>query len=340
VISTAAGSAKELRAALRRLGLSGDAIRAAWPAWWSEQADASVSARAELRFSVARRLGLDARSLFEDGGPRFLWRDEARFKHLSGESDLERAGITSFGRAVASSVISASPPPAGSIQGVSASQLRSALLRSAQRYVDLVDLLALAWGVGAPVVQLRVFPWPRKRMAAMTVNVRERSAVLLGKDSTFPAPIAFYLAHELGHVALGHTAGERLIVDLETESTPFDSDDEEHSADEFALELLTGDPRPEVVLSNASAAPSARELARIATHAAPALGIEPGILAQCFGYSTGYWKVVTGSLKLIYGQRTPVWQTVNKVARSQLDLERLPADAREFVETVLGSSPL
>src|SRR5437588_8568651 len=83
-------------------------IKAAWPEWWSDAADASPSARLELRFSLARKLGLDARSLVdEEGVPRFVWRDEARFKNLSGESDLERAAIASFGRAVGAILIAA-----------------------------------------------------------------------------------------------------------------------------------------------------------------------------------------------------------------------------------------
>src|SRR4051794_15887231 len=66
-------SAGDLRLRLRRLGLSDDAISAAWPQWWSADAEASPSARAELRFGIARRLGLDPRSLLgEQDEPRFL----------------------------------------------------------------------------------------------------------------------------------------------------------------------------------------------------------------------------------------------------------------------------
>ena len=69
-------SAGDLRLRLRGLGLSDSAVSAAWPRWWSEDAESSASARAELRFGVARRLGLDPHSLLEDrDAPRFLWRD-------------------------------------------------------------------------------------------------------------------------------------------------------------------------------------------------------------------------------------------------------------------------
>jgi Zn-dependent peptidase ImmA (M78 family) len=332
-----ADKARQLRAQLRDLGLSDAAIRAAWPKWWSEEADASTSARADLWFTVARRLGLDPRSLFDEGSPRFLWREEARFKHLSGEGDVERAGITSFGRAVASLLVAATPSSDATIRGASAQEIRRDLLGEKQAFVGLLDLLALSWGVGVPVVHLRVFPWPQKRMAAMTASVGESCAILLGKDSLYPAPISFYLAHELGHIALDHVASDRLIVDLENANLSLAAnDDEEQAADRFALEVLTGGPEIRVLPDELSAKPSASELARVALSAASSLAIEPGVLAQCFGFSTGDWQTATGALKVIYSKAMPVWQEVNQLAREELRLDQLSADSIDFLGSVLG----
>ncbi len=246
-------NASQLRLRLKKLGLSDPAVNAAWPRWWSDEADTSVSARVDLRFSLARKLGLDPRSLLDDEQqPRFVWRDEARFKHLSGEGDLERSAITSFGKALGSVLIAASPPPIP-ITGSTAQSLRSLILREKQPYIRLLDLLSLSWSVGIPVIHLRVFPWPQKRMAAMTVRVDDRCAILLGKDSMYPAQVAFYLAHELAHISLAHLASDPVIVDME-QAVPSlqDPDAEEGSADRFALELLTGDPQPVVLPSRAA----------------------------------------------------------------------------------------
>jgi len=326
-----------LRFRLKGLGLSDSAIAAAWPGWWNDDAENSPSARAELKFSVARRLGLDPRSVLDDQDePRFVWQEEARFKHLAGEGEVERAGITSFGRAVAAILVSASPIAAASIDGASALDLRDEILNSGRPYVDLRDLLSLSWVVGVPVIHLRVYPWPQKRMAAMTVRLSDRWAVLLAKDSQYPAPIAFYVAHELGHVALSHVAADRLIVDLEDEEghTLETDDDEEREADRFALELLTGSPEL-TVLPDRSAA-SGRELARIALDAANELHIEPGTLAQAYGHSTGDWRTTGAALKLIYEPAKPVWNEINAVARQQLALEDVTDDEREFLDTILG----
>jgi hypothetical protein len=334
-----AQSAGELRGRLRGLGLSDGVISAAWPRWWSDDAEASASARAELRFSVARRLGLDPRSLLEDrDAPRFLWRDEARFKHMSGESEDERAGITSFGRALASMLLGASPKPAAELVGVPAGALRAEMLASGRPFITLVDLLSMCWALSVPVVHLRVFPWPQKRMAAMVVMVGARSAVLLGKDSSYPATIAFYLAHEIGHVALGHVGADRQIVDLEGDVPGGgEEDEEEREADAFALELLTGSPDP-VVLPTGAGRAHGRALAHAARQSAEGLAVEPGTLALCFGHSTGDWRTANAALKLIYPDPRPVWSSVNLIARGQLELEELPADASDYVDAVLGGA--
>lgn len=334
------GGSQRLRTRLRSLGLTNAALQAAWPQWWSEEANESLSARVELAFSVARRLGLDPRSLLDDSHePQFVWQEEARFKHLSGESELERAGISSFGRAVAASLLEATPEPSsGSIVGASATALRDQILRSRVPYVGLDDLLALSWAVGIPAIHLRVFPWQRKRMAAMTARVGDRWAILLGKESAYPAPHAFYLAHELGHIALGQLPPDELVVDFEDDQQSGDVDGEEVAADAFALELLTGEPRPRV-LSQSGQRASARELARAATAAAVELAIEPGVLAQCYGFSTGHWNTANGALPFIYGRKSQVWVGINKVAQEQLRLEELSADARHFIGLVLGGAP-
>src|SRR2546425_4796403 len=119
--------ADQLKSRLRRFGLSEFAIDAAWPTWWSDAADASSSAQAELRFSLARKLGLDPHSLLEDAAePRFVWRKEARFKHATAEGEQERAGITSFGVALGNLLISATEIPAAAIE-LNPHQLRAAI---------------------------------------------------------------------------------------------------------------------------------------------------------------------------------------------------------------------
>lgn len=332
-------SAQQLRAQLRSLGLSNAAIDAAWPRWWSAQAESSASARAELAFGVARRLGLEPESLIDErGAPRFSFRAETRFKHGSAETKEEEAGIASYGQAIAALLLAAAPPVEFDLTGWSAGDLRTRLLIGGRPFVALGDLLTIAWVSGIPTVHLRVFPWEQKRMAAMSVGVDGRAAILLGKDSRYPAPIAFYLAHELGHIALGHTAGGTSVVDMGPELLPSE-DQDELAADRYALELLTGRPEPRVIADREEHV-SGRAVAKAALEQGPPIGIEPGMLAQCFGYSTGDWSAANAALRYIYPESTEIWAAVNEVAWTQLDESAISDDADDFLRTVLGTSPL
>src|SRR5262245_7378486 len=111
-----------LRKRLKEAGLDDPLIDAAWPAWWSDDAFSSESAKAELRFSIARKLGLSPKSLFQDE-VQFVWKDEARFKHLSNETDDQKSALTSFGISVSRMLIRSLPSEAQS-RTVAALELR------------------------------------------------------------------------------------------------------------------------------------------------------------------------------------------------------------------------
>jgi len=278
---------------------------------------------------------LDPRSLLADNRePEFVWQGQARFKNLTTGNRLERDAIASFGTAIASLLLAATPGD-GRLSRITAAGLRQLVLQQS-RYVGLTDLLSISWALGIPVVQLTVFPGPRKRMAAMSVRVGERYAILLAKEAVYPAPIAFYLAHELGHVALGHFQDGAVVVDFEEARPTLASDDpEELAADRFALELLTGQPDLKVVPAIAHS--TASELARVVLVSAPDLQIEPGTLALCYGYSTRKWATANAAMKLIYLAPRPVGQEVNRVARLQLHLAELPMDGADYVAAVMGA---
>jgi hypothetical protein len=320
---------------LRRIGLGQPAIDAAWPAWWSEEAELSGSARAELRFSLARKLGLDPRSLLEDTDePRFVWHDEARFKHLTGEGELEQAALASFGIALGS-VLAGGVSSDFRMAGQPAAELRALVLAQGRPFIGLADLLSLAWALGVPVVHLRILPGSHKRMAAMAVRTARRCTILLAKDSMYPPHSAFYVAHEIAHVALQHFSTSSAIVDMEPSDAGAEPrDEEEHAADRYALELLTGMPDP--VVLPAGDGYSARELGRVSRSVSTELHIEPGTLALCFGYATRDWATANAAMRYIYSEEKPVWREINHLALRQLALNEISEDDRGYVLEVLG----
>ncbi|OBP72351.1 hypothetical protein BAE42_16200 [Mesorhizobium loti] len=322
---------KALIKELKDAGLSDQAIRAAWPSWWSDEAASSASARTELRFALSRRLGLEPQSLL---GARveFVWQDDTRFKNLTAGDAVQRGALASFGNAVGRLLLRATPR-VRSMEAIGAITLRNAIL-SGRSVVDLVGLISACWGLGVPVIHLRVFPLRIKAMRAMVVEVEGRHAILLGRDAFYPAPIAFTLAHEIGHAALGHIGNNKTLVDIGDSS--FGSEDqEEQEADRYGLELLTGSAEP-VITTNIDNF-SARGLAEACLEAGPSRGIEPGTLALCTGYVRDDWVVANAALRHVYSERKPVWREINAMAAGELNWGNLSDESIEYLGSVMGN---
>ena len=141
------------------------------------------------------------------------------------------------------------------------------------------------------------------------------------------------LAHEIAHILLKHVETNSVLVDFDRDQLAMHDDEEESQADEFALEVLTGQPRPTILPSDDRY--SARELARVALEAGPDLRIEPGTLALCFGYSTGDWATANAAIRQIYESPKPVSKEINSLARSQLVAGKIPDDYTSFLTAVL-----
>lgn len=323
-------NANALIKALRQNSISRAAIDAAWPSWWTEAADNSPSGRAELRFELARSLGLEAKSLLGER-VEFVWNDEARFKHLSTENRTEQAALASFGIAIGRILLRATQAREG-LQAVQALELRSAIL-SQFEYVDLHSLITTCWALGIPVIHLRVFPLETKSMHAMVVAEAGRFAILLGRDASFPAPVAFTLAHELGHICLQHVQSKSALVDLEDPAAARDGDVEEREADDFALTILTGTPRPNIQTNVISF--NARSLARAVLEAGPRYRIEPGTLALCLAHQNEVWPAANAALKHIYSEVKPVCREVNNIALSEIQWDSLEPEACNYLKNIM-----
>jgi Zn-dependent peptidase ImmA (M78 family) len=84
-------------------------------------------------------------------------------------------------------------------------------------------------------------------MQAITVRLGNQYVILIGRDSRFPAWIAFILAHELGHIVRGHIDDSAALLEMDDPLQVPERDNEELQADAFALALLTGDEEPKII---------------------------------------------------------------------------------------------
>ena len=317
------------------LGISRPAIAAVWPNWWSDEAETSKSAQAELRFTVARRLGLAPKSVIGEDHPEFIWKHEAKFKGLLTYGGAEQAALTSFGVALTRHLRKGIPPMQREVP--SASDLRNAILVN-RPFVRLQDICATSWALGIPIVHLRVFPLAAKRMVAMAVRISTGYAILVCKDSRYPAPSAFHIAHELGHIASGHLENGSAIVDLDEVMSATDKDGEEREADKFALEILTGQEAPEFQFNEAPR--NGLELAAAAEKASQGSRIEPGTIALCYGYQTSDWRNANAALNHIYQEKHEVWRFLNEVALRELNWSSYQDDEAAYLKAILGAPGL
>ena len=171
-------------------------------------------------------------------------------------------------------------------------------------------------------------------MHAMSIGIGGRSAILLARAESYAAPSAFTLAHELGHIMLGHLGGGS-VIDLEAPlQFSGETDGEEAQADSFALEVLTGQEHP-VVLPDQERF-SATQLAAAAMAQADTLGIEPGVLAMCAGHTTGKWDRAYGALKIIPPGNVDMPSWVNGLARQQVRWDSLAGESQDYLLAIMG----
>jgi hypothetical protein len=172
-------------------------------------------------------------------------------------------------------------------------------------------------------------------MHAMTVRIGGRFAVLLGAEWNYLARTAYAVAHEIGHVLLGHLDEEQVLLEMgDPLRESGEGDVEEEEADRFALEVLTGSSEP-IFVVNTNAYSSA-SLAQQAQREGKRRGIDPGVLALCLAYSNRQWAKSYAALKRIGPGPIDAGKYVNDVAVGQLRWEDLSLDNQEYLARVMG----
>lgn len=332
-----ADNATTIESKLRKLGLSEQAVRAAWPKWWSSEAELSPSALNDLKFSLSRKLGISATSLFDEGDAVFTWKGIAKFKGLTTHTEAEQQILTNFGLAVAKPLLKCFDATASvDFAAISPDRLRYELLSDGAPAINQRYLLRLLTLLGVPVVYLRVLPLEAKRMSAMAVRVGDRFAILLAKEAAYFAPVLFYIAHELGHIARSHLLEDSTLIDIDIDEAD-NADHEEKEANDFAMTLLTGKPSPTFDINKPAA--NATQLASAVRAAGENYRIDAGVLAMAYGYHMRQWKLAYGTLKVLYGDGRPIWEEINRNTVASMHLDRLTEDHREFLLSVLGLPP-
>ena len=250
--------------------------------------------RALAEAYIARHLGFSVRDLRNRERPLSLPAlTGVRFKRQRNEVDdrVRAAALVALraARLVVTAVGGRLAPWSGQR---TARAIRDDILRDSP-YVDLDSLLHFCWRSGIVVIQLAHVPAGGKRFDGMAASIEGRPVIVLASGRDGPPWLAFHLAHELGHLMLGHVGpGSEALVDTSLEGEA-GSGAREREADRFASEVLAGSAEPRLPDLKEDAA----HLAATAVRSGPRRGIDPGVLVLIYARSNSRWPVAQTALK-------------------------------------------
>ena len=303
----------------------------ALPSWWDDKIAENPVGYSQLLMFLSRYLGLNLKSLHDSSAAlQFNELGECKYKKRSGttENELRLSSViaTHVAKLAAAAVTT-------TYSGVpAATEIRQYLLESAM-WVSFERLLDYCWSVGIPVVHINAFPKGAKRPEGFTLRAKGRPAIVLCRNEKQPAWQLFILAHELGHIALGHVPENGALFDEKVNDN--EQDDEETAADKFAIELLTGDRNTALGTSNQW--PNAKNLAQLAIQFGTRNQVDPGHVILNYAHTMGnsFFAVARSALNLITPDANAVEMIRVRLA-SQLDWSQLPEDSSEFLMRITG----
>lgn len=320
----------ELLQRLGKLGLKSSSVRTlGLPEWWDPSLEDDPMAVLEGAGYIAKRFGLDPLSVLTPGSEIVLKGQLAPKFKTRVSANLEKIRvIQGIACRVAEAVALCTPFPCQGLPA-NAQEIRQRIL-SNKPWVDLESLIGFCWGQGIPVVHLPPLPPEFRKIDGLAVNINDRPVIVLASQKKFSAWILFILAHELGHILLGHVTDVPLID--EEVNTSWD-DHEEQAANQFATDLILGKaqhlhwPKPLYF----------PVLQQKALNLAVTYQADPS--AICFNYAwkrqeNSDWAAATAAVKQIQAkisEQTP-FQLVNQVLKKYLDLTCLDTDTQAYLK--------
>ena len=331
-----------LYARLRDVGVDRAFVRKAiLPPWWDDEIASTADGYTAAAMLVARNLCVDPISVLQDSGPihpRQVGHVCFKTRGRVDEADLLWAKTVAW-RAAELACQSLGAPAC--VVPQTPLTIRDHILGSGNSYVTLPVLLEYCWGMGIPVLHVSMFPSKTAKMDAIAAAPGGRPAVVLASNRRQSAWVLFQLAHELGHIALRHLDGGRVLVD-ERISTG-DADPEEHLANQFALELIAGDPD---IQTAANYWLSAKDLAVGARRWGVQFSVDPGVIVLNYARTCqrpeyhrpdyNAWAVAESALKIL-DPYSDARSLIRATMRTHIDWGRLTLQNAEFLQRITGA---
>jgi hypothetical protein len=314
---------------LEAFGIDRNYVReVAFPPGWNDAATENPAVYCQAIGLLARNLNLNLRALQTDEAP-LEWQDcgPARFKHGKRLSEQDLTLARCLAARAAQVACQAATTPVTEVPAAGRA-IRETLLATGRPYVDFEALLDYCWASGIPVLPVSRLPAHARKPNALAGTFSDRPAIVLMKQPRYAAMLLFILAHELGHIALGHLSGNGLLVDAHIDRD--DREAQEEQANAFAVELLTGKPD---IRYRAAYSPTAEELANAARETSRRDGVDPGFVALIYAGTRGHSAVGNRALSLIEPEADPIG-TIRARICSRLDWEQLGRDSGQFLQSI------
>jgi hypothetical protein len=329
---------KDLVSSLRAVGLTKGQVGALMPEWWDVSSTHSAAGAWEFALMISRRLGLDAVALASGDVRRLDEVSEPRFKHTVRVSSEDLGPASLIAGALAKAIVAATPsrPTDG---WRTAKQVREAVLSSGAERVDFDALLDFSWQQGIPVIPLPHLPNGLKKMDAAALRVGQRSAIVIARRNESKAWLSFILAHEIGHIMLGHVPENGSIVEGSiTDTAAFEAesqlDTQEREANDFAHAVLGG-AAADAEVSQWSPRASDMQLVDAALMVARDLRTAPGQLILRYAFLTRRWAQAQIALRFMADDVDAQGALIRRLSR-EVDTGQIGDDLQEFVEKVTG----
>jgi len=267
-----------------------------FPDWWDDEAASDPSAFYELNLTIAKRLGLDFKSLLDNNQEiRFRNSGTCLFKTTNGTENANIEQVQALARTLAEMVAISTPVPYKKLPS-SALDIRKTILAQSKPWIGFVELVDYLWANGVPVLYLANLHPNWRKMEGMVTVVNNRPVIILTKHELSCAWQLFILAHEVGHIICSHLDNVQTLAD--DKITENNTDPIEQAANKAAIELLTADSDTKIV-SYSGTWLTADDLAIQSIHFGKHGLIDPGHVALNYGKSMKQIPTARAALKTI-----------------------------------------
>lgn len=316
---------------LSRAGFKGDFVRPAiLPDWWEDSCEQDPRLLPEIEIRIARFLGLPLLTVKDVNSPLAPASYPAVQLRGARVTDPKRLGpaIHSAMRIAAAVVRNMRDTVSGPNVPPSNGLIWRDQISRDHQAVALKDIVLDLWKRGIPVIPLEVLPVPSFQGIACIVE--GRPCIVVGHKHDEPGRVAFLVAHEVGHIALGDCMPDQPVVDEDVE---IDLEvNIERCADDYAMQVLIGDHSvPEI------SGFSFKDLAQEASKIEHENGADASTVILAWARRTGDYQKATMALKALWraaGARKQLFEIFDQY----VDIGTAPESDYSLLRCVHGDS--